>query len=405
MAGLFLSSTEEASIMSKLLSISLAVALLAGTFTAGRWTAPSAQPTTNNSNSGFNLAPIALNKACNMETLPPVVVKTPAPFEGKSADELNKKLADNKKRIPSAATQDEQEHLLAALAAIDPQSAMAQAQQLKGDRQAQAVSAVLAVWGETDPDAAWNWVGSTHPDNIYQYDQLLEVFGRNNPETAAHYAMSLASSRPDLTQEVYLSALMGITHAGGYDTARQMVESANINGEDRAVLMNYVAGAWASYEPQSAVQWVMGQSGDLQSSALIGLGESWSNVDPQAAANFASKLNGPQRQLLLQQSISKWLRDDPSAATNWLASAGNHQDYDQAVQSVATLPNLVRDNAQTALAWSERIYDSNLRVNTVQQILSEMKMKDPVGAASYARSAPNLSQAQRTQLLSSLDTK
>lgn len=388
--------------MSKRVYVILTLVLAGATFVAGRWAAPSTEPTIK---SGSNVTPSLLANTCNMPSLPPVVVKTPAPFEGKSPDELNKKLADNKKRIPSAATQDEQQHLLEALAAVDPQAAMTQAQQLKGDRQAQAVSAVLAVWGEKDPQGAWGWVESTHPENIYQYDQLLDVFGRNNPETAARYATSLAGTHPDLTQEVYLSALMGITHAGGYDTARQLVESANISTEDRAALMNYVAGAWASYEPQAATQWVMRQSSELQSSALVGLGESWSNVDPQAAANFASKLNGPQRQLLLQQSISKWLMDDPAAASNWLSAAENHQDYDQAIRSVATLPNLIRDNAQTALSWSERIYDGNLRMSTLQQILGEMKQKDPVGAASYARSASNLTTAQRTQLLNSLDGK
>jgi hypothetical protein len=376
---------------------------LAAAYAAGRWSAPSASSTVQTSTSFSIMAPLAGDKACIAQNLPPVVVKTPAPFDGASVGDINQKLADNKKRIPSAATADEHQKLLEALAAVDPQAAMEQAQALKGDRQAQAVSAVLAIWGEKDPQAAWGWVESTKPDNIYQFDQLLEVFGKNNPETAAKYASSLAATRPSLTQEVYLSALMGITHAGGYDTARQLVESANITSADRAALMNYVAGAWATYEPQAAMQWVMSQSGDLQSSALVGLGESWSNVDPQAAANFAAKLNGsPVRQLLLQQSISKWLMDDPSAATNWLASAENHQDYDQAIQSLATLPNLVRDHADTALSWSERIYDTNLRMTALQQILGEMKVKDPIAAAAYVRSAPNLSASQRGQLLSSL---
>jgi hypothetical protein len=148
---------------------------------------------------------------------------------------------------------------------------------------------------------------------------------------------------------------------------------------------------------------VMGQTSDAQSSALIGLGESWSNVDPQAAANFAARLTGsPQRQLLLQQSLSKWLMEDSTAATNWLASAENHQDYDQAIHTLSTLPNLVRDQSSTALSWSERIYDSNLRMTAVQQILGEMKVKDPMGAAAYARTAPNLTQMQRTQLLNGL---
>ena len=386
--------------MSKLLTLTLAIVAFAAAFAAGRWSASGASATVTRAAADFTFSTPVADKACS---LPPVVVKAPSPFEGHSAAEINKKLADNHKRMPSAATEDEQRRLLEALAAVDPTAAMAQAQQLRGDRQAQAVSAVLAAWGEKDPEGAWNWVQSTSPGNLYQFDQLLEVFGKNNPELAARYADSLVASRPELTQEVYLAALMGITHAGGYGTARQLVESANIANEDRNVLMNYVAGAWASYDPQAAAQWVMSQSGEAQSSALVGLGESWSNVDPQAAANFAARLNGsPQRQLLLQQSISKWLMTDPASATNWLASAENHQDYDQAIHTLATLPNLVRDNAPTALAWSERIYDSNLRMTALQQILGDMKIKDPVGAASYARSAPNLSQEQRGQLLSAL---
>lgn len=384
--------------MSKPILLILILVALAVAFAAGRWTA--SVPPVAAVNSSLNVATTQQDKTCS---LPPVVVKAPAPFEKASVAELTKKLQDNKTRMPSAATQDEQRQLLEALAAVDPLAAMTQAQQLKGDRQAQAVAAVLAVWGANDPDAAWKWVA---PDNIYQYDQLLEVFGKNDPEVAARFASNLAGTRPELTQELYLAALMGITHAGGYGTARQLVESANIGSEDRNVLMNYVAGAWATYDPQAAAQWVVGQTGDAQNSALIGLGESWSNVDPQAAANFAARLTGsPQRQLLLQQSISKWLTENPTAATNWLASAENHQDYDQAIHTLSTLPNLVRDQAPTALAWSERIYDSNLRMTAVQQILGEMKVKDPVGAVAYARNAPNFTQMQRTQLLNGLEGK
>lgn len=384
--------------MSKLLLLaSMAVALTAS-FMAGRWTTPEhLSVTASPASTGFSLYPPVVDKTCS---LPPVIVKVPTPFEGKSADEIHKKLQENHHRIPSAAAQDEQRQLIEALAAVDPEAAMALARQLKGDSQPRAVSAVLAIWGTNDPEAAWKWVS---PENIYHYDLLLEVFGKNDPELAGRYAGNLAASRPELAQEVYLAALIGIGHTGAYGAARQLAETASVGDADRYALMNYVAGNWAAYDPQAAAQWVMSQPAEAQANALIGLGESWSNVDPQAAANFASNLGGhPQRQLLLQQSISKWLMQDPAAATNWLAAAENHQDYDQAVHSLATLPGLVRDQAPTALSWSERIYDSNLRMSAVQQILLEMKATDPVGAASYARSAPNLSAAQRTQLLNSL---
>lgn len=388
--------------MSKSLTLLTLTVAVTASFVAGRWTAPESTTLTNSSNAnvstGFSLAPTLVDKTCS---LPPVIVKVPTPFEGKSAAEINKKLQENRNRIPSSAAQDEQRQLLEALAAVDPEAAMALAQQLKGDSQPRAVSAVLAIWGEKDPEAAWKWVS---PENVYQYDLLLEVFGKNDPEMAGRYAGNLAASRPELAQEVYLAALIGIGHTGAYGAARKLAETALVNESDRYALMNYVAGNWAAYDPQAASQWVMSQSGEAQASALVGLGESWSHADPQAAANFAAGLTGsPQRQLLLQQSISKWLMQDPTAATNWLAAADNHQDYDQAVHSLATLPNLVRDQTATALSWSERIYDSNLRMSAVQQILLEMKTKDPAGAASYARSAPNLSASQRTQLLNSLN--
>lgn len=389
--------------MPNTLKLILVGALLALAFGAGRWTL--ASPGAVFAATPSLMSAQATNN-CASPALPPVIVKVPEPFAGTSANELNKQLLDNKKRIPSAATQEEQQQLLAALAAVDPRAAMAEAQQLKGDRQAQAVAAVLAVWGEHDPEGAWSWVAAGNPDNIYQFDQLLEVFGKNNPEAAARYANSLATTRPELTQEVYLSALMGITHAGGYEAARQLAESANISAVDRAVLLNYVAGAWGGYEPEAAMAWVMGLSGELQNSALVGLGESWSNLNPPAAANFAAGLGAsPQRQLLLQQAISKWLMDDPAAVTNWLAAAENHQDYDQAINTLATLPGMMRDHTQTALSWSERIYDTNLRVTALQQILAEMKLKDPASAVAYVRSAPSLTLLQRTQLLNGLGEK
>ena len=174
---------------------------------------------------------------------------------------------------------------------------------------------------------------------------------------------------------------------------------ASIEAETKSELMNFVVGAWAAYEPQSAMQWVMTQPDELKTTAIDRLGESWSDADPQAAVNFAAGLTGgAMRESLLLPAFKKWLGADPAAASSWLAAAQPHKDFDPLINELATQPSVNNGQVKEALILAGKVQDPELRLGTVVSILSAFKQKDPTAAAAYLQDIAYLTDSERTRL-------
>lgn len=379
--------------MSKSLLIfvwTLAVGVVA--FTAGRWTAPSDLSVVSD-----DMAQGLVAKRDNSLT-----------FDTKAAtvsslSEVRNKPATQSHGKPSYATDYQQMQQLIALAATNPQLAMEQSQLLKGSLRAKAQAAILDVWGGLDPNAAWSWVQSFQPDNRAQFIHLLEIIGRSEPRTAIGYAERFVAEHRELRKDIYLATVTGLTQAGSYSLARDLVEGLEIEAETKAELMSFVVSAWAAYEPQAAMQWVMTQPEEFKAAAIGSMGESWADADPQAAVNFAAGLSsGTARDSLLQPSFTKWLATDPAAAASWLASVPPHKDLDPLISELATQPSVNNGQVKEALNWAGKVQDAELRLSTVVSILSTFKQKDANAAALYLQELPYLSDAERLQLMEDL---
>jgi hypothetical protein len=383
--------------MSKSLLIfvwTLAVALSA--FTAGRWTAPDNQAAVS-----VDVAQgLVVNRDNNLS--PSAAAPTASPLSGDGSALLNKPTA-NPQAKHSYATDYQLMQQLIALAARNPQLAMEQTQQLKGALRAKAQAAILEVWGGLDPNAAWNWVQSFQPENRAQFIHLLEVIGRSEPRTAIGYAEKFVAEHRELRKDIYLAVVTGLTQSGAYGQARDLVERMEIEPDTKTELMNLVLGAWATYEPQAAMQWVMTQPEEFSSAATSRMGESWADADPQAAVNFAAGLSsGTARDSLLQPSFKKWLATDPAAAASWLASVPPHKDLDPLISELATQPGVNNGQVKEALNWAGKVQDPELRLSTVTSILSAFKQKDPSAASAYLHELTYLSDAERLQLMEDL---
>jgi hypothetical protein len=311
--------------------------------------------------------------------------------------------------VGTLAAEDERQHVIEQWAELDPRSAMAFVRtKLKGDRQAQATAAVLAIWGKKDPEAAWNWVTIEMPTATHHFDTLLETFGRTSTATAARYAAQFAAEHPEAALEVHLAALLGITYRGDFAGARNVIESNDaLDAATRANLANFVAGQWARFAPQDASAWVMNlPAGPQRDQALIGLGESWSEVDPAGAAAFAVGLpSGDARTLGLRQAIGKWVMTDPEAARAWVLNTPWHEDFDLAVGSIATDPNLMNRDPGRALKWSTGIFDDNLRARSAGVILFNWYAINPTAATAYVEHSSDFTPEQRAEMLARLQAK
>lgn len=309
----------------------------------------------------------------------------------------------------SLAADDERQKNLEQWAQRDPLAALEFARsKLKGDRRAQALSAILTVWGKNDPAAAWAWVSSNEPTATHHFDALLEVFGKNSPETAAHYVNELVRSHPEAALELNLSALLGITYTGNFAGAQAFVNAnSSLPPELRGNLYNFIAGQWARYAPEAAAAWVMAlPAGQQRDQALIGLGDSWAGTDPAGAAKFAETLpSGESRQLALRQAVNNWLQEDPDQARQWVMDNNHHEDYDQAVEAIATQSNFMFREPDRALRWASTIFDDNVRFHSTGVILAGLYSRDPATTVAYIRSATNLTEEQRNQLLAQFPPK
>ena len=290
---------------------------------------------------------------------------------------------------------------LVVLAATNPALAMEKAQQFKGAIKARAESAILEVWGGIDPYGAWNWVASFQPENGQQFINLLEVIGRSQPQTAASYAEKYLASHHELRKDIYQATLTGITQAGDYRLATQLLESLALEPEVKAELTRLVISNWAAYEPRAAAQWLASQPEAAGTAALEQLGNIWADADPQGAVSFAASESGQARENLLLPSFKKWLGRDPAAATSWL-SAQRDKAMDPLLGEVATMPELVNDHVQNALTWAGKIQAPELRISTLTSILSALKQKDPQSAASYLQQVDYLTEAERSRLYEDL---
>ena len=296
----------------------------------------------------------------------------------------------------------QQLQLLIALAATNPQLAMEKAQAFKGAIKAKAEIAVLEVWAGVDPNAVWTWVESKQPQNNAQFINLLEFIGRNEPRTAINYAEKFVAVHRELRKDSYSALVAGLTQNGSYSLASEVIGRLDIEADTKAELMNIVVGAWATYEPQAAMQWVMTQPEDLKAANIERLGEAWSDADPQAAVNFAAMQNGATRTSLLLPSFKKWLITDPAAATAWLSAAQRHKDFDEVIAEVANQPSSNNSEVKAALAWAGQVHDPEVRINTVISVLSAFKQKDPKAAAAYLQEITYLTDSERKRLIEDL---
>lgn len=279
---------------------------------------------------------------------------------------------------------------------------------LKGDRQAQAMASTLAIWGKNDPDAAWDWLTKELPTATHHFDTVLEAIGRKSTDNVGKYIAKFVAAHPEAVVEGHLAALLGVTYRGDFNGARSLVENAtSLDPESRSNLINFVAGQWGRFAPEEAKAWVMKlPPGPQRDQALIGLGESWSEVNPAQAAAFAVSLpSGPTRTLALRQAISKWMPSDPEGARAWVMNTERHEDFDQAVGSIATDTNLVNRDPNRALKWASTIFDDTLRTNTVNTILFNWYPANPAAATAYLQASPEFTPEQRAHILSHLQGK
>lgn len=385
----------------------LLAVLTIGGFAVGRFTAPSssspAETVNPSSAARLSSARDATETSRNPARRDP---NAAAPSE-LSGGQVRTALQQLDKGVGSEEREQERLKLLVALAATDPLGAIEYAKRnLKGDRLAQGMSGIATEWARRDPAAAWTWARSFGNDAA-QAHTVLEEIGHNDPATATRLAGEFARQQPDEAVAMCMTAMRAITFNGNYDAARKLATEMQLRSpEEQNMLVNFMAGQWARYEPEKAAQWVQSlPAGPAREQALIGLASSWADRDPPKAAEFAATLPpGESRSVAMRQAVANWVQSDPMAARKWVIESNQYQDFDAAVEAIATQNNFVSREPAHALVWATGIFDEKLRLKTMNTILFNWYSMDRNAATTYLQNSQEFTPEQRADLLQKLQS-
>lgn len=383
--------------MPRLLLFSLIGLLAVGSFYLGRSTAPDAPTPT----------PLTVMPAPLQRGTTSVIDPTPTPAEiagsptekGSSARAALAKL----ERSPgSEQREDERLRLLTEWAAVDPAAALQYAKaNFRSDRLGQALTAVFSSWARKAPETAWNWVVTNMPGEMQHLNVMIGEVGKSDPALASRLVQDYSKQHPEAMQELLIAALQGMSYSGRFEDAKKVIDGISFSSDDeRTAMVSYLAGQWGRYQPERVASWVQSlPPGSSRDQAISNLGEAWSDANPSQAADFAIKLPaGIVRQNALRQAISKWVMSDPDKARTWVINSDVHEDFDQALVSIATDSNLMSREPDRALRWASTIFDDELRFQSLSSVLTTLYTRDPNAALKYLRTSPDLTPEQRGQI-------
>lgn len=383
--------------MPRLLLFSLIGLAVVGAFYLGRYTAPDAP---NPPSPSAIPAPLPGGPVAAVEPTPTQAENPGSPIE--KAASTRTALARLDRAPGSEQREDERLRLLSEWAAIDPLAALEYAKaHLRPDRLSPALIAVFTNWARKAPETAWNWVVTNMPGEMQHLNVMIGEVGKSDPALAGRLVQDYSKQHPEAMQELLIAALQGMSYAGRFDDAKKVIDGISFSSDDeRTAMVSYLAGQWGRYQPERVASWIQSlPPGSGRDQAISNLGEAWSDANPAQAADFAIKLPaGVVRQNALRQAISKWVMADPDKARTWVINSDVHEDFDQALVSIATDSNLMNREPDRALRWASTIFDDELRFQSLSSVLTTLYTKDPNAALNYVRTSPDLTPEQRVQI-------
>lgn len=246
-------------------------------------------------------------------------------------------------------------------------------------------------WGEVDPQGALAHAATLGPGGFFARPTILQSWASTDPANAAKYF----SENPG-----EFAMMGGFGGPGG-------------GGEGGA---GTIAGEWAKLDPEAALAWANGLTGNNQTSALRSIISELAGTDPTKAAQIASTLSGDEqvraygdiaeklatkdfasaeafinglpadaRSRALSDALNVLARTDPQGAAAKLAGMAEGNDRDRAISGIAE--GWARQDPAAAAAWLSQQTSDNMD-DAVRSVVQSWAGRDSAAALSWIQTQP-----------------
>ncbi|HBE95697.1 MAG TPA: hypothetical protein DDW68_00820, partial [Verrucomicrobiales bacterium] len=164
-----------------------------------------------------------------------------------------------------------------------PTDALAWAQTLSKQEEANATRSALRIWSQNTPSETAAYLDSLNQKIDSHLPTVAPSWARREPAKAADWV----ASQPE--------------------------------GEGRNDALAKTLWNWTTQNPAAATTWVQEQPNDsVRDHAIAGLATAALDFNPSTALDWSIKIIGPKlKNSLIQRSLSIWYRKDPEDAQQW----------------------------------------------------------------------------------------
>jgi hypothetical protein len=280
-----------------------------------------------------------------------------------------------------------------ALLAAAPTADQGAILRVKAFRDAQLAEALLN-WSEQDPQAAIEFLVQLPPGELgpRTVEDITAAWARRDPVVALGWAAQL--SNPLLRADATRGAVSAWTESDPAAAATYVLSLPL--GYRRDMLTETVVHRWVQQDPAAAAGWALSQSGVVQGRALVAVAQGWADNDPPAAAAWSTQLPASHaRDQAWKAVASAWSLSNAAAAAEWLGELPPGAGRDAAVLGFSEGRGGV-DPVQ-ALTWVQQIGNPLLRDETLVRTLQGWLEQNPDAAQQWISQTP-LSRTVRSQL-------
>ena len=267
---------------------------------------------------------------------------------------------------------------------------------------------VLQSWGQTDPDAVWDW----YLDQRGRKDKssggllggnamaLIGMFnGLIGRDPVGAFEKLRAVEDPQ-GKQMALSGMM--QHIGDPDVQAALVGYLDdLPENERKRTLPLLAGQWMMLDPDSMVEFANGRSDDERRSVMQQAGQALLYMNPEKGAKLMLEHATDEDLPSVYSTIAaSWASRDLDGAEEWVRAQPQGPELDRARSSLATT-SAARD-PETAMKWAREILDASMRTSAISTVYMQWRQSD-ADAADAALPDSGLSPEDVEKLLEQID--
>lgn len=163
---------------------------------------------------------------------------------------------------------------------------------------------------------------------------------------------------------------------------------------------------WTQSCPQDAIDALASIPDESARASLFQtIANTWAGGNPATLADFAESLpDSDNKTYALNEVANNWPLQDPEAFAAWLNTSPSGINADQAIADMISKTDGANRTPQVAMGWVEGINDTTLRYKSLMLVLDQWNESDPGAAQTYLGNVHWIDDAQRQQILKSLQT-